>query len=273
MLLFSIPHPPDMSESSGSYHPLEIPISSARCSRILCLQIRRRARCWPAAFNQYLVQKQLIMTSLQVTLALTNHDFKQKWGAHYTRSLLSAHRMQQCHNYKVRPAPPKQSEPLRPLKQFFRRTPRFNSTAAPCSSARSSFIFISTLDVCPFPVPRHIVLRSICDAADAAFCTLPAPKGRVIPARGQPSHQQSFNGASMPAPAAAGAAASAPPAVDMSLFMDRYGGCFAPHVSLNACALWWRWRWWWRRWFGLGWESLIGLRQRIHLSAVPCQAG
>jgi hypothetical protein len=85
------------------------------------------------------------------------------------------------------------------------------------------------------------VHRSICDAADAAFCTLPAPQGRVIPARGQPSHQQSFHGASMPA------SASAPPAVDMSLFMDRYGGCFAPQVRLNACALWW-----WRQWLKHG---------------------
>jgi hypothetical protein len=53
-------------------------------------------------FNNFFWLKASIMTSLQVTLALTNLDFKQKWGAHYARSLLSAHRLQQCHNYKVR---------------------------------------------------------------------------------------------------------------------------------------------------------------------------
>ena len=36
----------------------------------------------------------------QVTLGLSNADFKSKWGDHYTRSLLCAHRLQQCHNYK-----------------------------------------------------------------------------------------------------------------------------------------------------------------------------
>ena len=34
-------------------------------------------------------------------MGLSNDDYKQKWGDHYTRSLLSAHRLQQCHNYKV----------------------------------------------------------------------------------------------------------------------------------------------------------------------------
>ncbi len=37
----------------------------------------------------------------QVTLGLSDHQFKSKWGDHYTRSLLCAHRLQQCHNYKV----------------------------------------------------------------------------------------------------------------------------------------------------------------------------
>jgi hypothetical protein len=66
-------------------------------------------------------------------------------------------------------------------------------------------------------------LRSIVDAADAAFCTMPPPQGRVVPARDQPAH--AVRGASS-------SAAAAPPAVDMSAFMDRYGGCFAPQVTI-----------------------------------------
>jgi hypothetical protein len=41
------------------------------------------------------------MLRLQLTIGLSNADFKVKWGSHYTRSLLCAHRLQQCHNYKV----------------------------------------------------------------------------------------------------------------------------------------------------------------------------
>ncbi len=42
-----------------------------------------------------------IINVVQVTLGLSDLQFKSKWGDHYTRSLLSAHRLQQCHNYKV----------------------------------------------------------------------------------------------------------------------------------------------------------------------------
>jgi hypothetical protein len=68
--------------------------------------------------------------------------------------------------------------------------------------------------------------RSIVDAADAAFCTLPAPQGRVIPAR-----SQSVSSAGSRAPSVA---STPPPAVDMSAFMDRYGGCFAPQVTVTV---------------------------------------
>lgn len=76
----------------------------------------------------------------QVTLGLSNADFKSKWGDHYTRSLLCAHRLQQCHNYKD------------PSVQLY----------------------------------GGALFKSIVDTADAAFCTLPAPKGRVV----QPHTQQ-----------------------------------------------------------------------------------
>ena len=76
----------------------------------------------------------------QVTLGLSNADFKSKWGDHYTRSLLCAHRLQQCHNYKD------------PSVQLY----------------------------------GGALFKSIVVTADAAFCTLPAPKGRVV----QPHTQQ-----------------------------------------------------------------------------------
>jgi len=69
-----------------------------------------------------------------VVLGLSNPEFKGKWGDHYTRSLVCAHRLQQCHNYK---------DPS--VQQY-----------------------------------GGAQFKTIVDAADAAFCTLPAPKGRVV---------------------------------------------------------------------------------------------
>jgi hypothetical protein len=74
--------------------------------------------------------------------------------------------------------------------------------------------------------------RSIVDAADTAFCTLPAPQGRVLPPRSQPVYSSSSS-SSYSAPSAA----APPPAVDMSRFMDRYGGCFAPQVKMMRAVL------------------------------------
>ena len=78
--------------------------------------------------------------------------------------------------------------------------------------------------------------RSIVDAADTAFCTLPAPQGRVMPPRSQLNSgvHPSFSYGSFVAPQVPAASSAAPPpAVDMSMFMDRYGGCFAPHSPVK----------------------------------------
>ena len=163
---------------------------------------------------------------MQLTIGLSNADFKTKWGNHYTRSLLCAHRLQQCHNYKVGDA---------------------SNSDAP--TALKSFVpgpFGSILRRAPVQVPRlprHNILysdcfcllrnrRSIVDAADTAFCTLPAPQGRVLPPRSQPVYSSSSS-SSYSAPSAA----APPPAVDMSRFMDRYGGCFAPQVKMMMAVL------------------------------------
>ena len=134
----------------------------------------------------------------QVVLGLSNPEFKGKWGDHYTRSLVCAHRLQQCHNYK---------DPS--VQQY-----------------------------------GGAQFKTIVDAADAAFCTLPAPKGRVVQPQAHrgcvPPHPPflptrtravccRYPSGSIGASTSASYSASAPaPAVDMSRFMDRYGGCFAP---------------------------------------------
>jgi hypothetical protein len=74
-----------------------------------------------------------VTANAQVTLGLTDPQFKSKWGDHYTRSLICAHRLQQCHNYKV----------FKIICNLFailvlillNRTPLFNSTAVLYSSA------------------------------------------------------------------------------------------------------------------------------------------
>ena len=77
--------------------------------------------------------------------------------------------------------------------------------------------------------------RSIVDAADTAFCTLPAPQGRVVPPRSQASSgvHPSFSYGAFVAPQVPPLSSTPPPAVDMSMFMDRYGGCFAPHSPVK----------------------------------------